>query len=331
MRQYSQRKVDVLDLDANQLVTADFRDVAARSMDLPMHLFAAHDPELAREARAGNLRTPSPLLLNFDKLIGSTPFVGDMRELLRVLEDAYDHPVDIEFTASFVDEDHYRLNVVQCRPLQVKGGAVSEPPPEDIAPSKVLIGSRGPVIGQSRAEVLERIIYVVPDAYGQLPVPERYAVARLIGKLNRAEPVGRPPLTMLLGPGRWGTTTPSLGVPVTFAEINNVSILCEIVAMREDLVPDVSMGTHFFSELVEMEMLYMALFPNHEGTILNRKIFESAPNHLTDLLPEDARFESLVRVLYPAECAAGGQVRFYADALKQRVLCYIDPNEVVAP
>jgi hypothetical protein len=50
---------------------------------------------------------------------------------------------------------------------------------------------------------------------------------------------------MLLGPGRWGTASPDLGVPVQFAEINHVSVLCEIVTMRENLIPDVSLGTHF--------------------------------------------------------------------------------------
>ena len=73
---------------------------------------------------------------------------------------------------------------------------------------------------------------------------------------------------MLIGPGRWGTTTPSLGVPVSFAEIDTVSVLCEIVAMRDDLVPDVSLGTHFFNDLVEMDILYLALFPGRQGQLL---------------------------------------------------------------
>ena len=79
---------------------------------------------------------------------------------------------------------------------------------------------------------------------------------------------------MLIGPGRWGTTTPSLGVPVHFAEINTVSVLCEIVAMRDDLVPDVSLGTHFFNDLVENDMLYLALFPKREGNYWNDALFD---------------------------------------------------------
>ena len=54
---------------------------------------------------------------------------------------------------------------------------------------------------------------------------------------------------------------PMLGVPVSFSEIDTVAVLCEIVAMRENLVPDVSLGTHFFNDLVEMDMLYFAVDP----------------------------------------------------------------------
>ncbi len=82
---------------------------------------------------------------------------------------------------------------------------------------------------------------------------------------------------MLIGPGRWGTTTPSLGVPVSFAEIDAARILCEIVAMREDLVPDVSLGTHFFNDLVEMDMLYLALFPGRQGNSWSEAFFEKTP------------------------------------------------------
>ena len=65
-------------------------------------------------------------MLTFDELLSRTPFVGDMREMLGVLQEAYDYPVDIEFTANFPAPDHYKINLVQCRPLQVAadGGAV---------------------------------------------------------------------------------------------------------------------------------------------------------------------------------------------------------------
>jgi len=63
---------------------------------------------------------------------------------------------------------------------------------------------------------------------------------------------------LFVGPGRWGTAEPALGVPVSFAEISRVTALCEVIEMREGLVPDVSLGTHFFNDLVEMQVLYLA-------------------------------------------------------------------------
>jgi hypothetical protein len=148
-------------------------------------------------------------------------------------------------------------------------------------------------------------------------------VARLIGRVAHANAKEGTGITMLVGPGRWGTTTPSLGVPVSFAEINTVSVLCEVVAMREDLVPDVSLGTHFFNELVEMDVLYMALFPGREGNSINSEFLQQAPNRLTELLPEADRWAEVVKVLYASDLGDGATLRLNANALDQKVVCYV--------
>ena len=129
---------------------------------------------------------------------------------------------------------------------------------------------------------------------------------------------------MLIGPGRWGTSSAELGVPVSFPEINRVSILCEIVAMREDLVPDVSLGTHFLNELVEMDMLYLALFPDQKGNHLHRKFFLDAPNRLLTTAPEARKWQNVVRVIDVAGLTPRRSVKLRADAMEQKVLCYLD-------
>ena len=327
-RKYFQHKVDVLDLNANHLTTMDFSQVLKYSLDgpaRPWRLLAMRDADLERQNRQEGRKTSSPLFINFDKFITSTDFVKDMRDALNVIERAYSYPVDIEFTLNFVNETEYRINIVQCRPLQVKGSAVAEAPPDNIAESRLLMRSSGPVIGQPRSDMVDRFIFVNPDTYGQLPVQERHRVARMIGKLTHTDEVTQHPHIMLLGPGRWGTSTPSLGVPVTFSEIETVSILCEIVAMREDLVPDVSMGTHFFSELVEMEMLYLTFFPDTADSVLAGDFFVHAPNHLTEVLPEAEPFADVIRYICIEDVAPGARVRLYADPMKQKTLCYIEP------
>ncbi|MCP4641900.1 MAG: pyruvate, phosphate dikinase [bacterium] len=324
---YSQRKVDALDLERDELVTTEFEEVVSESIDLPILLFASHDRAVARMAREqgrGRGQVAAAWRLDFNRLLTRTTFVEDMRQMAEVIAEAYESPVDIEFTANFDPEGNYKVNLVQCRPLQVKGDAVLTAPPVDIGMDDMLIEAHGPVIGQSRIDTVTRFIYVVPSVYGQLPVKKRYAVARLIGRVNRAiAKADNAGVTALLGPGRWGTTTPSLGVPVHFAEINTVSILCEIVAMRDDLVPDVSFGSHFFSELVEMDMLYLALFPNQENNLLNRGFFEEQPNLLTELVPDAEAYSDLVRVVDATSQPGGKRIRFRADTLKQDVRCYV--------
>ena len=187
----------------------------------------------------------------------------------------------------------------------------------------MILETSGPVIGQSRFDTVDQFICVVPSVYGHLPISERYSVARLIGRLTRLN-ADRSQVTMLIGPGRWGSTTSLLGVPVSFAEIGTVSILCEIVAMRDDLVPDVSLGTHFFNELIEADMLYLALFPERKSNLLNQPFFEESKNSLARLLPDAKRYENVVRVIDTSDLPTGVKVRLYADAFNQRVLCYME-------
>lgn len=323
IRQFAQRRVDVLDLEANLLVSSDFPSVVQQDPQVPLRLFASRDEQVERQARERGQRNVFSWFLTFDDLLVETPFVEDMRRMLATLRDAYEHAVDIEFTANVLADGDYRINLVQCRPLQVKSSLPIQEPPDTIPREDLLLSSAGPVIGQSRIDTIDRIICVVPEVYGHLLLGERYRIARLIGQLAHIEGAGKARNILLMGPGRWGTTTPSLGVPISFAEINTVSVVCEIVAMREDLVPDVSLGTHFFSELVEMDMLYLALFPNHEDNHLDLAAIAAAPNKLGELLPQAASYSEIIKVVNPSDMRSE-PLRLNANTLRQRVRCYFE-------
>jgi hypothetical protein len=92
--------------------------------------------------------------------------------------------------------------------------------------------------------------------------------------------------------------------------------------MREGLTPDVSLGTHFFNELVETDILYFALYPDREEDFLNRDLLHSVSNKLADLLPDAACWASVVRVVDPLDWREGKNLRLNASAPKQRVVCY---------
>jgi hypothetical protein len=318
--EYSQHRVDYLDLAANRPASGYFRDLVRQTPGLRLDMVASQDRSAAYN------RAEPVHVLTFDKLLTDTTFVDDMRQMLKTLEDAYQCPVDIEFTANFLNETDYRFHLLQCRPLQVQGVDRVALPEIQIRDSQRIVEARGAIIGPSRCVRLQRFVYVVPRLYGELPLNRRYEVARVLGRINHADGFGVP-TTMLLGPGRWGTSSPELGIPVSFSEINRVSVLCEIVTMRENLVPDVSLGTHFLNELVEMNILYMALFPERQRNHLNEAFFLDAPNRLLDIVPGAGAWQEMVRVIDTQEVLEPGRVvLLLADAGQQEARIAIVEN-----
>jgi len=323
VRQYAQRRVDVLDLGANQLISTRFSEIVDRSKNLSLEMFASRDRKAERQLPQQQRKPTSSWVLTFDRLLSNTDFVRDMREMLHTIQDAYQYAVDIEFTVNFLDGDNYQINLVQCRPLEIRDTGAIADPPEHIDDTALILESQKSVIGKSTVVDIDWLIYVVPSVYAELPVNHRYAVARLIGKLTNHQEIASGRI-MLVGPGRWGTTTPALGVPISFAEISSVSILCEIVAMRDNLIPDVSLGTHFFNELVENDMLYLAIFPNKEGNVLNRDFLENITNDCrAEYVPDKTEGAEAVRLIRTSDLP-DSVVRLNANSVEQRVVCYRD-------
>jgi hypothetical protein len=328
VRHYAQRRVDVLDLEANQLAPTSFEEIVTRCSGIPLGMFASHDLEAGKQLRAMG-RPVNPGLtevLTFDGLLQETRFVQDMQAMLSTLRGAYGCEVDVEWTLNFFTDAAYRINVVQCRPLQVRGTGSHVETPADVPREALILEARGGVVGKSIETALDWIVYVNPATYGALPVAQRYEIAHAIGDLTRCRAL-QDARIMLVGPGRWGTTTPALGVPVTFAEIAPVAVLCEVVMMHEHLVPDASLGTHFFNEMVERDMLYLALFPNQEGNELNRAFFEGQmPNRLLSCLPAAREWTDAIRVIRARDLPGRAVPWISANTLQQRVVCYAKPR-----
>ncbi len=331
VRQYAQKRIDVLDLEANQISTRQFAEVAQQNPALPLSMIAAIDEQLEQRARERGMQDVFPWVLTFEQLLRNTPFVADMSDMLKTLQQAYNYPVDIEFTANFVEENKYKINLLQCRPFQVREAGTIPNPPARIDPAQQVLEAHGAVIGHSRIGTIHRLVYVKPSVYSQLSVNDRHKIARLIGQITRLRGPDAARSLMLIGPGRWGTAAPELGVPVRFAEINNAAVLCEIVTMHGDLIPDVSLGTHFFSDLVETDILYLAIFPQRQDNQLNEAFFDQQPNRLAELLPTMADWAECVRVIDLPNPQCRTMLRLNANTLKQSVFCYLESPSGTEP
>ncbi len=318
-RRFSQRSVDVLDIARNDCVTLPLHRLTSEVADVPWNLFGVQDHETAQRQAEQGRKISAPWILTFESLLGRTPFPAVMKDLLATLEAAYHYPVDVEFTADVSPAGDVRVNLVQCRPLQTRGVQRMRVEIDvDVPDERTLFRSSGSFMGGSIVQPIRRLIVVDPAAYTDLTQTEKYDVARVVGRLNRLLPDRESLPAALLGPGRWGTTTPSLGVPVRFAEIRNVAVLGEIAFSAGGLEPELSFGTHFFQDLVEGDIFYLALFPDRPDCVLNLGWLKQERNLLADLLPDDAAYERVVRVV---DFPEGGGLLLLADILSQDVLC----------
>lgn len=315
---YSQSHVDVLDLVQNTTRTVYFDYMAENAEEFPLHMVATKGED---DSQDSSYQHYSPWMLTFEELLSSTEFTYDMHELLHTLQDAYNSPIDVEFTANFRRSGSYQINLVQCRPLQMAAREDVVKKPKNVERQNKIFDIHGAIIGAKQIIRVDQIIYVVPEIYGKLREQERYEVARLIGRLMHLKE-NPAKTTMLMGPGRWGTSMPSLGIPVNFADINTASVLCEMVAMNENLIPDVSLGTHFFNDIVESNMTYLAIFPQVTENYLNKDFFENEPNQLAHLAPNEAEHGDLIKVLHTSNCSTDRQFMLYANALEQWAFCY---------
>ncbi|MBD3253672.1 MAG: pyruvate, phosphate dikinase [Candidatus Lokiarchaeota archaeon] len=318
---YTQKKVDLLNLKKNEFNTQYFDKIALESKELPLRLFSVRDYEVEMLLKERG-KERIIYLLDLDKVASREDIMEDMREILHTLEAAYESPIDIEFAINFLNENTYKIYVLQCRPFQIKSKFDEFQEPRGLTSENILLKTFGPIIGNGLGGIVDRMIYVDPSAYGELPIQDRYKVARIIGKLNHLDENLKHKTIFLAGPGRWATSSPSLGVPVSFHEIDTVSIICEISEIHA-ICPDVSLGTHFFNDLVEHDMVYVAV-KKDENSILNKKKIKQFPNRLIEILPNAIKYQNLIYVIDGIKSTNHSELKIYADPIKQLAILYLE-------
>jgi hypothetical protein len=319
-RRFSQHYIDMLNVENNQYETLSIKQYLSDDAAWNVDLFATEDKEAVMRARQLGLECGRQLILTFDPLLEKTDFAALMRRLMETLERVYDYPVDIEFTVNFPDGSTPQINLLQCRPLQAAGVSRKVSMPRQVMPERTLIQTQGSFMGGSISQAVDKVIYVDPSSYIQLSQPQKHEVARLIGKLNTQFCDRKTDFTLLMGPGRWGTSTPSLGVPVRFSEINQMAALCEISYPGGNLMPEMSYGSHFFMDLVEGQTFYIALFCEKSDVVFQAGLLLKRPNLLTDILPEAKHFSDTIFVYEMKDDA----LMLVADAFEQKLVCYFN-------
>jgi len=322
---YSQKNIDLLDLEKNELATQPVRQVL-QNLDYPnLQLLASTMSEdFVNDSLYGSLDgSPENIILTFNNLVKKTDMIKVMDGMLTKLEKAWGQPVDIEFTANVDKNGEVRVNLLQCRPLRLP--RIPDSPttlPENLDAQHVLFKSNR-IISGGIVDSIRYVIYIDPDKYaGISSISMKRSLGRVVGKLNEYLNDTEAKV-MAIGPGRWGSNNIDLGVNVSYADIDNITVLVEVGRTNAGNEPELSYGTHFFQDLVEADIIYLPVFPDKRTTEFNKRFFTQSPNILTSILPEYVEFEGVIKVIDVPSAYSGAFAHIVADAQTRKAICYL--------
>lgn len=257
------------------------------------------------------------VFVNCNGIVNNDEFIKTMKTILKTLETAYDYPVDIEYTVNIGQDKSFVINLLQCRPLQISTTNETIEIPSD--KGKTFFHIESASMGRSRMENIETLVYVNPHDYYQYPYAKKSSIARIIGQINEYCKEGNKK-SMLIVPGRIGTSSPELGIPVAFAEISQFSAILEESYSQVGYVPELSFGSHMFQDLVEADIYYGALFEDEKTLYYNKNLLDDFPNKLPEINTElDDEIYDMIKVIeFDDE-----DLEFYHDMKKDESKCIL--------
>ncbi len=310
---YSQHYLDVIDLKEITLHDIPVDDGLEVIPGHAKRVLVEHDREAERMFRERGQRREI-VFVNCEGMVKNKEFIGDMKEILSTLQTAYEYPVDIEYTVNVGENNTYNINLLQCRPLQVSvnNEVIEMPEGKD-----VFFHIKESSMGMSRKNIIDTICYVDPHKYYEYPYAQKSSIPRIISDVN-AYCKNNDKTAILIVPGRIGTSSPELGIPVVFADISHFAAILEESYSEVGYMPELSFGSHMFQDLVEAEIYYGALFENEKNLEFNKKMVYERPNILKDINPNlSDEIYDMIQVIDFDEDKA----ELYHDMNKDETLC----------
>ena len=320
--QFSQKKIEAMDVKQHCLTRMELGKVEAHLPSYLKNILLEHDYEVESRLREQGI-VRDIRFISCRGLVRNQKLMEQMGRILRLLEKEYHHPVDTEFTINLADDGEYCVNLLQCRPLQAFKDTGTARIPDDIPEDSIILETNGSSMGLSRSISIDRIVYIDPVSYYQMPYARKPEIADFIRKVNWSYR-GKGKKMMLIAPGRIGTSSPELGVPTVFADISEFEVICELEEKTIGYNPELSYGSHFFQDLVEADILYAAVFSGESTRIWQPAMFGCFPDITAEFLEADGEnpVENIVRVLN----TEGKGCKLYHDLKQEKTILRCSPE-----
>ena len=195
------------------------------------------------------------------------PLVEILNDLLEMGKDSLGCEIEIEFAVNIFDDQNRtpEFSLLQIKPM-VMGGSRELINMDKESKESVLLNSRV-TLGDGFIEDIKHIVFVDPKRFN---VSNTKEIAKEIYQFNTLMENCSP--YILIGPGRWGTADPWLGIPVKWEQISGASAIVEIGI--KDFPVDPSFGSHFFQNITSMRLGYFTVDENAKDDLFDYKWLE---------------------------------------------------------
>jgi hypothetical protein len=324
---YSQQNLDVIDLESNQFCSIPAKEVLNTRYP-PLRYLVQLEQDGYLGTMRSNMVDPEKMVITFEGLLSRTPFPTRMRDALKLLETHYDSPVDTEFTIEVLKPNTLNpdvsITLLQCRPQSHIQETSQAKLPRELL-EKDIIFSTQRMVPQGMVEGIRYILFVSPEGYFSISTQaERTKLIRAIGQLNAAL---QGETFIAVGPGRWGTSTPDLGVHVAYGDIYNARSLVELSGESVGTSPEPSFGTHFFQDLMEAHIYPLAVFLDDKDILFNHDFFYETPNKVLKFISIDKRLTRTLRLLAVKDYRPGHHIDLVMDGQKGRAVAFLVPDD----
>lgn len=327
IRRYSQQFVDLIDLLENKFKTVPFKEVLNSRYPVLRYIFQVDQGGylapiriLLSEVNKDNL------VLTFEELLRRTPFARRMSAMLKLLEKHYHSPVDTEFTLEILEPEspapEVRISLLQCRPQSHPEESDSRLP-QDLNEGDIIFATPR-MAPEGRINGIRYVVFIPPEEFYALPsLASRANLGRYVSILNGK--LGSESF-ICVGPGRWGTNNPDLGVRVTYSDIYHTRALVELTGKNIGGAPEASFGTHFFQDLVESNIFPLAIYLEDEGAVFNHEFFYQTPNSLDEFMSVDGDCGMCLRLIRVSDFRPAHHLELVMDAETGRSVAFLEPD-----
>lgn len=236
-------------------------------------------------------------ILSFANILqhGVFPLAETLDRILHVGQDEMGRPIEIEFAVTINPDDYTKATfyLLQIRPIVDNKEVMNEDLTQTDINDTILYSTS--VLGHGIVQNIQDIIYVKTESFNS-------ANNQLIGyeleKMNRKF-TDTDSNYILVGPGRWGSSDPWLGIPVKWPHICNARVIVE--CGLENYRIDPSQGTHFFQNLTSFGVGYFTVNPFKKDGWFDEAYLNSLP------AVEETNYLRHVRFDKPAVIKMNGQ------------------------